>query len=222
MSELTLFFYEDGSSDPYNRVNWPSGRPHLQALLAADEKLALVNTSFIIANTAPGYRVYFVSYSPWAYEHENMKESLKSMGVLYEERVETLGETTVGFFRRHKVDRMAHHIFSSTDRREVVRLVFDSYTSWESGWPFFFFIARDEPAGWKELVGILSRGEACPADLILKSHCIMRTVEDHGIMISSIDITKEEVRETAANLARELSMYLTVRRFVVDNSKEGG
>jgi len=189
-------------------------------LLIAEAKVALVNSGFIMANTPPGHRIFFVSYSPWTNEHENAKETLKSMGVSYEERIQKLGETEVGLFRRHRVDRWAHHIFSSTDRGDVIKSVFDSYTSWESGWPFFFFVAKEEPTGWKKMVDVLSSGEACPQNLVLESHCIMRTVEDHGILISSVKITEMEVKSAVAILAKELSMYPTVKRFAAQNVRE--
>jgi len=171
----------------------------------------LVNTAFIIANTPPEHRIYFVVGSYEAYEHENMRKTLKSFGESFEERVEKRGELAMGFFRRRKVQRLARFVFGSTSNKAVIRSIFDSYISWEMGSPFIFLVARREPPKWKDVVSILSAGRPYPSDFVLNSHCLMRTVVDDGMFIASIEITREQIIEIASRIAKELSMELTVR-----------
>jgi len=180
----------------------------------------LVNTAFIIANTPPEHRIYFVVGSYEAYEHENMRKTLKSFGESFEERVEKRGELTMGFFRRRKVQRLARFVFGSTSNKAVIRSIFDSYISWEMGTPFIFFIARQEPPRWKEVVDILSARQPYPPVFVLNTHCLMRTVVDDGMFLASTAINREQIIEIASRIAKEFSMELTVRTFPTSNEKK--
>ncbi len=195
------------------RIDWPSGRPRMRAFLGTNQKVASMMTDFIIANTPRGHTVYFVTASAYSFEHENMKERLKSFGMIFEERIDSIAEVTVGIFRRHKVEKRRHFIFGSTSDKDVIAAIFDSYKlAWYGeGWPFVFFVAREEPQGWKQIIDVVSEGESIPAGLVAQSHCIMQNEFEHGIFIASSEVTREQVEETAREISLHLSLYLTTR-----------
>lgn len=212
MSELKLIFYKEGRANPYMRINWPPAKQRLQAFLAADDNVAAVNTNFIVSNKPPGHNIYFVVGSPIFNEHVNMKQKLSALGGPFEEKVEAVGEATVGLFRRHRVEEKRYLLFGSTTRRDVIESLFNSYISWSGfSWPFIFFVATSEPRGWKEIVDILSVGNPYPPHLISESYCVMETTFEEGISIASIEVTPEQLNEVAARVAKELSLYLSLK-----------
>ncbi|MBO0888637.1 hypothetical protein J2P12_06015 [Candidatus Bathyarchaeota archaeon] len=220
MSELTLEFYGDSFDDAYMRVKWPNDRPRLRAFVGAHpQRVKSVNTNFIMGNTPSGYTVFFVAGTSHAVEHENMKRSLKIIGVPFEEGIITIGETTVGLFNRRKVEKKGQFVFGTTDKGSVVNAIFDGYElAWKGeGWSLVFFVAKEEPSGWKNIINSLSVGQPYSQEMIEKSHCIMETQQEHGMSIASVEISQGELTKIASQIAKDLSMYLTVR----DRTKTG-
>ena len=165
-----------------------------------------------MANTPPGHLIYFVAGSAHVLEHENMKEDLRLLGVPFDEKIMTVGEATRGLIRRSKVGQKGHFVFGSTDQKSVIDAVFRSYNlAWYGEeWSFVFFVARDEPPGWKEIIDVLSVGGAYSEVLITNSHCILETRFEHGMSIASIAKTEDELRKIATQVATETSMYLVI------------
>ena len=195
------------------RINWPSRKPRLQAYLGTNSgKVRSTNTSFIMANTPPDHWIYFVAGSAHVFEHENLKQDLGTFGVPFEEKIITIGDATVGLFRRRKVERKAHFVLGHTDKKSVIDAIFTCYNlAWYGeGWSFVFFVAREEPPGWKAIIDVLSVGGLYSEALITNSHCILETKFEHGISIASLEITEDELRKIATQVAGETSMYLTI------------
>jgi hypothetical protein len=220
--ELTLYVFQDGFRD-FMRIDWPSRKPGLQAYLGTNSgKVRSVNTRFIMANTPPGHRIYFVAGSAHVLEHDKMKQDLRTSRVPFEERSMTIGDATVGLFRRHTKEKKGYFVFGSTDQRGVIEAVFNCYNlAWYGeGWSFIFFVAREEPQGWKEIIDVLSIGGAYSQELVTNSHCILETRFEHGISIASMTATEEDVRRISAQVASETSMYLTILTASPTNKKE--
>ncbi len=213
---MTLHFFQNGFIK-FMRLRWPAQKPGLQAFLAVDtnkkRKLTEAMTGFIMANTPPSYQVFFVAGSAHPFEHENMKQDLRTLGVQFSEKVMTLGETNVGSVKPHKKERTGQFVFGSTDRRDVIRAVFDCYhLAWYGeGWAFIFFVAQEEPTGWRDIIDVLSVGGAYSESQITSNRCILETRFEHGICIASFRITRDELEKIAAQVAEETSMYLTIK-----------
>jgi hypothetical protein len=110
------------------------------------------------------------------------------------------------------VERRGHFVFGSTNNKDVIDAVFTCYNlAWYGeGWPFVFFVAKEEPPAWNEIIDVQSVGGAYSKAQITNSHCILETRFEHGKTIASVAITEDELRKSATDVATETSMYLSM------------
>jgi len=210
----------DGQFDYYIRVNWPGNAPLTEAYLSFDPVDNSALEEFIIANTPSEHRIYFVVGSPLQNEHENMKQKLKAKGEFFFERVEHVGEATVGFFKRRKVPQRDWWIFGSTTSRDTIAAIFENYISWDAfSWSFLFIISKEEPPYWKTSPETFfsfkseETEETMHPELIRQSHCVLLTVHEAGIAIASDKLSREGLIEIATEIAKRSSTELSVESY---------
>jgi len=182
---------------------WPDSKPGLWTGLYDPYIAPSLSTSFLMANTPIGHKVYF-AVAEWAKHppfHHVLKPMLESSKEPYSEMLD---------------DRNREQwtiLFSATRNAHIIETIFEDYSFYYGSFITFpFIVAGSEPANWKDkLLNLMREGwRGVSPEMIEDSHCILQTAHEHGIEMITDKIARSEVVRTASDIARQQAIPLNV------------
>ncbi len=214
--ELALSFFKQGYSSPYYHAAWPSDKRLLWGTISVVQRglnlrgkryqlIAAVNANFIVANTPPGYKVYFGVATDDGNDHWKLKSMLEESGDVYYEKEEPPLKHVM---RLGGPPLPVRRLVGSTSKPEIVKVIFDWYmVYWDGAFQFPFVVAKDESSQWTDMMELLMH-HTITEQSITTSHCIMWTVWEHGMEIVSDKIPKSDLIEAARKVAEQQALKL--------------